>query len=106
MLEGAGFHVTTAKDFVTALHVIEGTEHVDLLLADINMPPGSPHGLSIGLMAASKREDLKIVYMSGAADPAQVARFAPRAKLLRKPFTTQEMLDTIASTLGETENGS
>ena len=100
MLESAGFHVTLARDFVAALHVIEGSEQVDLLLADINMPPGSPHGLSIGLMAASKRHDLKIVYMSGSADPAQIARFAPKAKILRKPFTIQELMDAIGATLG------
>jgi CheY-like chemotaxis protein len=99
MLESAGFHVTLARDFVAALHVIEGTEAVDLLLADINMPPGSPHGLSIGLMAASKRHDLKIVYMSGSVDPAQVARFAPQAKLLRKPFAMQELMEVIGATL-------
>lgn len=99
MLETAGFRVTTANDFITALPVIESSEHVDLMLADINMPSGSPHGLSIGLMAASKRHDLKIIYMSGAADPAQVARFAPRATVLRKPFTTHEILAAIEATL-------
>lgn len=100
MLEGAGFRVTAAKDFVTALRVIEGAGQVDLLLADINMPSGSPHGLSIGLMAESKRHDLKIIYMSGSVDPAQIARFAPKAKLLRKPFTAEEMLTAIKATLG------
>jgi len=99
MLETAGFRVTTANDFITALPVIESNEHVDLLLVDINMPIGTPHGLSIGLMAASKRPDLKIIYMSGSADPAQVARFAPHAKVLHKPFTTQEVVTAIAATL-------
>lgn len=101
MLEAAGFRVTTAGNFVAALPVIEGTDQVDLLLADINMPSGTPHGLSIGLMAESKRHGLKIVYMSGSVDPAQIARFAPSAKLLRKPFTSQEMMQAIKATLGE-----
>lgn len=100
MLEGAGYHVTVARDFVAALHVVEGSEEVDLLLADINMPPGSPHGLSIGLMAASKRHDLKIIYMTGSADPAQIARFAPAAVLLRKPFTRDEVVGVVRATLG------
>jgi hypothetical protein len=64
------------------------------------MPPGSPHGLSIGLMAGSKRHDLKIIYMSGSVDPGQIARFAPNAKLLRKPFAMQELMDVIGATLG------
>ncbi len=99
MLEAAGFRVTTANSFLTALPVIEGSDEVDLLLADINMPSGTPHGLSIGLMAGSKRQSLKIVYMTGSVDPAQIARFAPSAKLLRKPFTSQEMLQAINATL-------
>lgn len=99
MLEGAGFHVTTARDFVTALPTIEGSEHVDLLLADIHMPAGTPHGLSIGLMAQSKRSDIKIIYMSGSADPAVIARFAPQAQVLRKPFTATDLVATINEAL-------
>ena len=101
MLEGAGFRVSTAKDFVTALRIIEGGEPIDLLLADVNMPAGTPHGLSIGLMAASKRQELKIVYMTGSVDPAQIARYAPAASLLQKPFTTQQLLETIRAVLAK-----
>ena len=101
MLEGAGFHVSTAKDFVSALHIVEGSAPIDLLLADVNMPVGTPHGLSIALMAGSKREDLKIVYMTGSVDPAQIAQYAPSARLLRKPFTTQQLLDTVRAALAE-----
>ena len=102
LLEAAGYRVTTASDFTTALPIIEGTETVDLLLADINMPSGTPHGLSIGLMAESKRQGLKIVYMSGSVDPAKIARFAPNAKILRKPFPAAEMIAAIKAELGET----
>jgi len=101
MLEGAGYRVSMAKDFVTALHVIEGSEHIDLLLADVNMPSGTPHGLSIGLMAESKRHNLKVVYMSGSIDPAQITRFAPQAKMLAKPFTSQQLLDVVKVALGQ-----
>jgi CheY-like chemotaxis protein len=101
MLEGAGYRVSMAKDFVTALHVIEGSEHIDLLLADVNMPSGTPHGLSIGLMAESKRHNLKVVYMSGSIDPAQITRFAPQAKMLAKPFTSQQLLAVVKAALGQ-----
>jgi two-component system, cell cycle sensor histidine kinase and response regulator CckA len=101
MLEAAGFQVTTASNFATALPIIEGTALVDLMLADINMPIGTPHGLSIGLMAESKRHNLKIIYMSGSVDPAQIARFAPHAKLLRKPFSAQELLQAIKTAFGD-----
>jgi len=105
MLEGADYRVSTAKNFVTALPIIEGNDHVDLLLADINMPAGTPHGLSIALMAQSKRGDLKVVYMSGSIDPNTVARFAPKAEILRKPFTADQLLSAIEVTLGQTSIG-
>jgi CheY-like chemotaxis protein len=102
MLQAGGYRVTQAKDFVAALRVIESSEEVDLLLSDINMPTGTPHGLSIGLMAESKRHELRILYMSGSVDPAQIARFAPKAKLLRKPFTAQELLEAVRATFEAT----
>ncbi len=101
MLESAGFHVTTATNFVAALHVVEDGTHVDLMLADINMPAGTPHGLSIGLMAQSKRGDLRVIYMTGSADPAQIARFAPSAKILRKPFTAPDLLAAVKAAIGD-----
>ncbi|HKT18100.1 MAG TPA: response regulator [Stellaceae bacterium] len=99
MLEAEGYRVTIAKDFVTALPIIEGSDEVDLLLADINLPPGTPHGLSIGLMAEARRRDLKTVYMSGSIDTGAISRFAPHAKVLRKPFTAAELSAAIKAAL-------
>jgi len=99
MLEAEGFRVTTAKDFVSALPIIEGSDEVDLLLADVNLPPGTPHGLSVGLMAEGRRSDLKTIYMSGSIDMEAIARFAPNAKVLRKPFTAAELAAVIKTAL-------
>jgi DNA-binding response OmpR family regulator len=102
MLEAEGFRVTTARDFVTALPVIEGSDDVDLLLADVNLPPGTPHGVSIGLMAEGRRRGLKTIYMSGSIDTEAIARFAPHATILRKPFTAAELAETVKAVLSRT----
>jgi CheY-like chemotaxis protein len=99
MLEAEGYRVTNARDFVTALPIIEGSDDVDLLLADVNLPPGTPHGVSIGLMAEGRRHGLKTIYMSGSIDTEAIARFAPHATILRKPFTAAELAAAIQATL-------
>src|SRR5215471_9754557 len=68
MLESAGYRATATDGFSAALSAIESAQHVDLLLADIGMPAGSPHGLSIGKVAQHRKPGLKVVYMSG-SDP-------------------------------------
>jgi DNA-binding response OmpR family regulator len=102
MLEAECFRVTTARDFVSALPVIEGSDDVDLLLADVNLPPGTPHGVSIGLMAEGRRRGLKTIYMSGSIDTEAIARFAPHATILRKPFTAAELAETVKAVLSRT----
>jgi DNA-binding NtrC family response regulator len=101
MLEGAGFAVTTAKDFATAMPIIESTAPLDVLVTDVNLLIDTPHGLSIGMMAKSKRPRLGIVFITGAYDPAKFALYAPDFRVVRKPFTAQEIVDAINQSLGE-----
>lgn len=98
MLEVAGYRATAADGFTAALSVIEGTEPVDLLLADIGMPAGSPHGLSIGKVAQLRKPGLKVLYMSG-SDPSGYL-FARGESVLRKPFGSTELLAAIQAALG------
>jgi CheY-like chemotaxis protein len=44
MLEAAGYRATATDGFTAALGAIEGAVPVDLLLADVGMPAGSPTG--------------------------------------------------------------
>jgi CheY-like chemotaxis protein len=99
MLEAAEFSVATAPDFKAAIAVIESDAPLDVLLTDLNLPTGTPQGLSIGLMAKRKRPDLKIVYMTG-YDAKDLARFAENAPILHKPFTKSELTETIKRVLG------
>jgi|SRR5579863_464067 len=97
MLESAGFRVTASEDFSSAIPVIESDQRIDVLLTDIGMPAGTPHGLSIGKMAGIRRRSLKVVYMSG-SNPEQFALFKDET-LLRKPFTAKELIATLDTVL-------
>jgi two-component system OmpR family response regulator len=97
MLEAAGYRVTAAEGFTAALNAIEGAAAVDPLLADIGMPAGSPHGLSIGKVAQLRKPGLKVLYMSG-SDPSGYL-FARGESVLRKPFGSAELLTAIQAAL-------
>src|SRR5713226_9766055 len=90
MLEDAGFRVTGAADFAAAMAVLDAAEEIDLLLSDIGMPPGTPHGFSIGSVAQRRRQQLKLLYMTGGQDPKEFALFSEDATVLRKPFTAAD----------------
>jgi CheY-like chemotaxis protein len=97
MLEAANFKVTSVEAPSAALSVIDGDEHIDLLLADVGMPAGAPHGLSIGKMAQVRRGRLKVVYMSG-SDLAGFALFQGEA-MIRKPFTSEQLIAAVKAAL-------
>ncbi|HXP02848.1 MAG TPA: response regulator [Stellaceae bacterium] len=96
MLEGAGFAVTAAHGFGDAMEAIESTNEISLLLADIEMPAGTPHGYSIGASARRHRHDLKIVYMTAGPEPEGFALFdRGGGGVLRMPFTAYALIRTI-----------
>lgn len=100
MLDQAGYSVIAAEDFTSAIAVIESPTPIDLLLADIAMPAGTPHGMAIGRMAELRRRSLKVLYMSGTYDLGELSRFSSDAKVLKKPFTVRQLTDAVAEALG------
>jgi CheY-like chemotaxis protein len=99
MLEQAGFAVMPAHDYSAAIKFIDGDAPIDLLLTDIGMPAGTPHGVSIALMARSKRPRLKIVYMSGTHSAAQIDAVADAAAFLAKPFRRDDLIRAVSDAL-------
>ena len=73
----------------------------DLLLADVVMPQMS--GPELGRQLQQAHPSLRVLYMSGFADHPAVHQSADRGSgdLLRKPFTAEELLARIRSTLDE-----
>jgi CheY-like chemotaxis protein len=64
-LEMAGYTVRSVISSMAALDVLDSDPSIDLVLADIVMPPGQPNGLALGRMARMKRQGIKIAYMTG-----------------------------------------
>lgn len=95
LLSNAGYKVIGAKDFFNAIEVVEGPAPIDLLLTDVVMPEGTPHGIALGRMAQLKRGQLKVMFMSGSIDPAEVSLLKDDDCFIRKPFSPKELIDAV-----------
>jgi CheY-like chemotaxis protein len=75
------------------------TGHIDLLLTDVIMPQMNGSELAPRLVAS--RPDLRVLFMSGFAQPALGASgtLAPGVVLLDKPFTEPALLASVREAL-------
>lgn len=99
ILENGGFKALPCRDFAEAIGVIESGQPVDLLLTDIGMPSGTPHGVSIAQMAKARRSRLKLLFMSGSYDAGLIASVIDGARFLAKPFRPEALLQAVDSAL-------
>jgi CheY-like chemotaxis protein len=95
-LRKAGYDVTSAISYHTALEVLETEQPVDLLVTDIVMPTGI-NGIALSRMARLRRLDLKVVYLTGYDVPgAQREALGP---ILRKPVDGTLLIDEVERAL-------
>jgi CheY-like chemotaxis protein len=104
-LERAGYEVQTAPDGAAALQLYH--QHpVDLIIIDLLMP--GKEGLETIMELRQLQPALKIIAMSGggridARDYLTMATTLGATTALEKPFTSQELLQTVASLWREPE---
>jgi CheY-like chemotaxis protein len=98
LLEVAGFRIVPVRDFAKALEVVEN-EEVDLLLTDIRMPIGQPHGFALARMARQRRSALPVIYLTGVVDVPQPERDAALGKILYKPIEPETLIAEIRDEL-------
>ena len=98
ILSGHGYRVIVAANGPAAIEVATGYEgHIDLLLTDVIMPLMQGNELAPRLVAS--RPDLRVLYMSGFAQPAFGAAYAPGLAMLDKPFNEPTLLAKVRQTL-------
>jgi CheY-like chemotaxis protein len=98
-LESGGFRVTAAENFAAAIKVIEQGDRVDLLISDVGLGPGEPHGIALGNMAQLRRSHLKIIYITGSYDPQLVNQYGAPTAVLQKPFTAETLIAAVTAAL-------
>jgi two-component system, chemotaxis family, chemotaxis protein CheY len=93
-LEHIGFRVLTSGDADRAAQIFLGAQHVDLLIADQNMPGRSGMELAVQLKAVDP--ELPVLMISGAMETASSSLFSqPGWTFLPKPFSLPALLDTV-----------
>ena len=95
MLEHLGHTVVTASNGVEALQVARRLDRVDLLISDVVMP--WMNGRQLAEHLAPIHPGMKVVLMTGFADNESLLHDAvtPGAVLLKKPFSTAELVAAI-----------
>src|SRR5713226_9904091 len=99
ILVGAGHAVTTANGGVPALGVLDSGQPLDLMVTDIMMP--GLNGYNLAQMAKLRRPSVKILYMSGYHETADVmCKLGDRlGKLLSKPLRPSELVQEVSTAL-------
>jgi CheY-like chemotaxis protein len=98
-IENAGHRVVAVTESMAGLNVLDTDPSIDLLVLDIKMPPGQPHGFALGRMANRRRPDLPIIYIT--AYPQLAEQDGETARVLRKPLEGRALVNEIAARLGE-----
>jgi len=101
-LKMAGFQTVQAEEGRAAIHLLERTAPVDLVLSDIILP-GGMSGLDLAERIRAKWPETVVLLMSGYShDEFSRRGIDPEdLSLLRKPFTKYELLRKIKETMAE-----
>lgn len=99
VLSESGYEITAVGDAETAVDALATADSFDLLISDIRLP--GMNGCELARHAMTQDPALRVLLVTGysglrAGDPQFVPRDIP---LLRKPFTLQELLQSVHSTI-------
>jgi CheY-like chemotaxis protein len=100
MLERRGFTTLIAGDSQQAIAVCrEYPGDIDVLVTDLGLPGAS--GGELSRTAAELRPKMQVVYISGLPREIAVADglIAEDALLVKKPFTTERLIEALRSVL-------
>jgi len=98
VLQDAGYRTLAAVNGSEAVRILsENLDAIDLVVLDLVMPElGGPETWE---RMRALRPDLRVLFMSGYADPRCRDRLPPDAEVLEKPFRAQELLRRISEAL-------
>lgn len=96
VLSDGPYQVIEADGAATAFRILRGGQHVDLLIADLDMPDVTGEEMVLRIRAA--RPGQKVLYVSGTVDRLLDARqiLDDTEAFLDKPFTAKGLLEAVS----------
>lgn len=98
LLSDEGFHVIEAANTEEALIVLRANLEVDVLLTDVEMPPGA-NGYELARQVDLAWPLIEILVTSGREWP-QLNSLPPGAAFLSKPFSNTTLLSHVRAAVG------
>lgn len=102
ILEHGPYEVIEAEDAQAAFGILRSGQHVDLLIADLDMPGMTGEEMVLRIRAA--RPGQKVLYVSGNVDRLLDARkiLDDDEAFLDKPFSAKGLLEAVSLLLYDT----
>jgi PAS domain S-box-containing protein len=99
VIAGLGFNVLEASNADEALQVLETAPRVDLLFTDVVLP--GKNGRVLAEEVRAQRPNLSVLYTTGYSRNAIIhhGRLDPGISLITKPFTHEQLADSIRKLL-------
>jgi CheY-like chemotaxis protein len=94
-LSNAGYDVAAAEDAIAGGHMVLKSPP-DLIIVDAKMPYMSGYEFVAALLADDKTCRIPVVFLSGDPDEYEKAQTLPSAACLKKPVTSERLLQVVA----------
>jgi DNA-binding NtrC family response regulator len=104
VLRDAGYEVLAATAQAGAQALLNSDPSIDLLFVDVNLGGDLEAGLRIAQNARERRPFLPVVYTTGqGVDDGKKALFADPYLFLPKPYTSEQLISSVAYLLKKNE---
>jgi DNA-binding NtrC family response regulator len=98
-LRAAGYDVIGAADSMAALDALDHGVAVDLIITDIVMPEGKPHGLALARMARLRRK-VPCIFITGYQELVTAEATLP-GRVFQKPVDFAALVNEVQLCLAE-----
>jgi DNA-binding NtrC family response regulator len=88
----AGYNATALSDPMVALNALEGATRIEVLVTGLDHGPNKPNGISLALMARSKRPGIRVLFVGDSA----LAHYAVGVgEFLAEPVAVTEVVEHV-----------
>jgi CheY-like chemotaxis protein len=102
-LRGAGFSVEAYPDYRGALATLESDAPLECMVTALQLPKGTPHGVSLGHMASVKRPGLPLFFLAATTEEAGWVDDRWAQKVFMRPIDCQLLAAEISRTRAPSE---